>query len=114
MLATISEEMSVSRLVRPMNQTLGATWRQVWRGRTFASQARKSPVQSKEYTGWLDRSVAALAHAIRVLDNPRSMRVLAAGAIVAMGIVGTAAVSAQAPPRLDLGSLLRSAGEKVE
>jgi len=59
--------------------------------------------------------VAALAHAIRVLDNPRSMRVLAAGAIVAMGIVGTAAVSAQAPPpRLDLGSLLRSAGEKVE
>jgi hypothetical protein len=42
------------------------------------------------------------------------MRVLAAGAIVAIGVFGGVAVSAQAPARLELATLLHSAGEKVE
>jgi hypothetical protein len=42
------------------------------------------------------------------------MRFLAAGVGLALGLLGTSAVSAQAPARLDLASLLQSAGEKVE
>jgi hypothetical protein len=42
------------------------------------------------------------------------MRLLAAGVWLAFGLIGTTAVSAEPPARLDLASLLRSAGEKVE
>jgi hypothetical protein len=42
------------------------------------------------------------------------MRAIGAGVVGAIGVLGAVTVSAQAPARLDLGSLLRSAGEKVE
>jgi len=42
------------------------------------------------------------------------MRVLAGSAIAAIGTLAAVVVSAQAPPRLDLDSLLVEAGEKVE
>ena len=49
MLATISEDTSVSRLVMPRNQTFGATRRHVRGSRMRASHTRKSPLQSNEY-----------------------------------------------------------------
>jgi hypothetical protein len=42
------------------------------------------------------------------------MRLLTGGVSVALGVLGTVVVSGQAPARLDLASLLHSAGAKVE
>ena len=101
-------------LVSPSSHTLGATRRQVEPLVTRPRKARKSPVQSKEYTGANGSRKALRAPAAGAIIPPMRRGVARVGSVAAL-LVGTA-VGPGAQSRegaVDLGTILQRAGEKV-